>query len=198
MAVNYLAHLLLSPSDGEALVGNYLGDFVKGRPEVLRETLPERVVWGIEMHRAVDAFTDGHAAFTEARMLLAPERRRFAGIVVDVMYDYFLAERWGEFCEWPLDEFIKKAYDGLEKEKKWMSLEAQRVFGLMKNENWLLRYTTREGLEKIFQQISCRRDFLKPVATVMEDFEENEEGFRQSFALLYPALQKMVVDINGR
>jgi len=170
-------------------VGNFLGDFVKGRPEVLRESLPDRVVWGIEMHRSVDAFTDNHEAFARARELLAPERRRFAGIVVDVIFDYFLAERWEEFCEEPFEDFVERSYEQLAKGEEWMDIETKRVFGVMRRDDWLRAYASKEGIALTLRNV-------KPIAGGMADFEKNESLLRQSFSEIFPDLQKLVGAMN--
>ncbi|MGA2151478.1 MAG: DUF479 domain-containing protein, partial [Geobacteraceae bacterium] len=51
--MNFLAHLYLSGDDPELLVGNLLGDFVKGR---LSGNFPDGIERGIELHRRIDSF----------------------------------------------------------------------------------------------------------------------------------------------
>ena len=84
--MNYLAHLLLAGPTDASRVGNLLGDFVRGTPESLRGSYPDEVIAGIVMHRELDRFTDDHPAFQEARELLDPEHRRFAGIIIDIFF----------------------------------------------------------------------------------------------------------------
>jgi acyl carrier protein phosphodiesterase len=52
--VNFLAHLYLAAPTDELLVGNLMGDFVKGRPESLVGKFPDEVILGIRQHRAID------------------------------------------------------------------------------------------------------------------------------------------------
>jgi len=47
----------------------------------------------LAQHRAVDTFTDAHRSCARARRV-APPHRRFAGIVVDMYYDHYLARHW--------------------------------------------------------------------------------------------------------
>ena len=74
--MNYLGHLCLSDDSPECIVGNLLGDFVKGRPE---GRFPPGVVRGIRLHRAIDGFTDGHpwlpVAVEHLRLAVAEQER---------------------------------------------------------------------------------------------------------------------------
>ena len=51
--MNFLFHMLLSGTDDQILVGNFMGDFVKGP---LLERFPERIRRGITLHRRIDSF----------------------------------------------------------------------------------------------------------------------------------------------
>jgi acyl carrier protein phosphodiesterase len=51
--VNFLAHLYLSADDPKIMVGNFIGDFVKGRQSM--ERFEARIVKGIELHRGIQA-----------------------------------------------------------------------------------------------------------------------------------------------
>jgi len=58
--MNYLSHLFLAEQitqDAEEILGNLMGDFVKGR---LAEQYSPAVMRGLELHRQVDAYTDHH------------------------------------------------------------------------------------------------------------------------------------------
>jgi acyl carrier protein phosphodiesterase len=55
--VNYLAHAYLSFDDPEVLTGNMISDFVKGKKKY---GYPPRILAGIDLHRAIDEFTDDH------------------------------------------------------------------------------------------------------------------------------------------
>src|ERR1051325_985247 len=108
--MNYLAHVYLSHETPEAITGAMLGDFVKGR-------VPDR--WGAQVrsailrHRAIDRYTDEHALVRAGRLLIGSAPRRFAGILLDVFYDHFLARRWSRYYDRPLVEFTRSVYDVL-------------------------------------------------------------------------------------
>ena len=89
--MNYLAHVHLAEPSAAGRFGALLGDFVKGAPD---PELPPSVRRGILMHRRIDAHTDAHPVHRTSRRRFAGPRRRFAGIIVDVAYDHFLASAW--------------------------------------------------------------------------------------------------------
>ena len=65
--MNYLAHLYLSGDDEAIMVGNFIGDYVKGKSY---KNFPADIQKGILLHRQIDFFTDQHLKFREAKKLL--------------------------------------------------------------------------------------------------------------------------------
>ncbi|MEG3858940.1 hypothetical protein QT974_07445 [Microcoleus sp. herbarium12] len=104
VAINYLVHLFLSDGTPESLIGNLLGDFVKGSAVNLYD---REIRNGIDLHRKVDRYTDSHAIVRSSKSLVCSQRRRFAGVLVDVFYDRFLAKNWLEYSETPLSDFSR-------------------------------------------------------------------------------------------
>lgn len=96
--MNYLAHAVLAGPDPLLRLGGLMGDFVKGPLRPAPAHLPERLTQGLRLHRAIDAYAETHPAFRASRARVSPERRRVAGIMVDLFYDHFLARGW---AAWP-------------------------------------------------------------------------------------------------
>lgn len=184
-SMNYLAHLALAPATHAAQVGNLLGDFIKGTEESLRQQLPAELVDGIMLHRAIDKFTDQHPAFLASKALLAPERRRFAGVVLDLIYDHFLSIHWDDFYDQPLDDFIEQIYAAIELNKDWQLGTLKEAFPYMKSQNWLASYGTREGIKETFWRVSNRSKFTSAIEDTYIDLDTHYEIFEQHFFLLY-------------
>ena len=106
--MNHLDHFLLSASDPALLVGGFLGDFVKGR---LNGRYPHDIENGIKLHRAIDAFTDRHPIVRRSCLRPDNEFRRVAPIMMDIIYDYFLAQHWHKFREDSLEQFSDHVSD---------------------------------------------------------------------------------------
>ena len=100
--MNFLAHLYLSGNDPLVRLGNFIGDFVKGRD--LADRYEPAIVKGIELHRAIDEFTDQHAIVKQSKMRLRPKYRHYAPVIVDIFYDHFLAAGWDNHSEQLLPE----------------------------------------------------------------------------------------------
>ena len=103
--MNYLAHIYLSGDDEEIIIGNFIGDFVKGHhfneyTQMMRK--------GIILHRYIDSFTDTHAIVRRSKARLSEQYHKYSGIIIDILYDHFLVKNWSNYCAAPLDEFIKK------------------------------------------------------------------------------------------
>ena len=101
--MNFLAHLFLSGSDPELIVGNLMGDFVKGR---LSGHFPAGIERGIVLHRRIDSFTGRNRHFQRSKSRLDASFGHYRGVMVDLFYDHFLAVHWDEYADMPLRTFL--------------------------------------------------------------------------------------------
>src|SRR5690349_12966432 len=127
--MNYLAHAYLSFKDPEVLVGNMISDFVKGKKKF---DYPVGIQGGIMLHRAIDTYTDEHAATKEAKEFFRPHYRLYSGAFIDVVYDHFLALDATEFTESSLFAFSQQTYQVLEEYKQWLPEPFAGMFPYMK------------------------------------------------------------------
>ena len=100
--MNFLAHALLADPDTALRVGGLMGDFIRGP---LPSRLPVQIAAGVELNRRIDGFADAHPAFRRSCARVGLLRRHFAGVMVDMFYDHFLANHWARFSDEPLDAF---------------------------------------------------------------------------------------------
>jgi len=190
--MNYLAHLALAPETDAARVGNLLGDFVKGTEQSLRKLYPAELVDGIMLHRAIDKYTDKHPAFLASKQLLAPERRRYAGVVIDLIYDHFLSIHWDDFYDQPLGDFVEEMYATIDQNKEWQLGTLEEAFPYMKSQNWLASYGTIDGINTTFRRVSNRSKFTTPIKDTHLDLEEHYSAFEAHFHQIYHDLIKFV------
>ena len=184
--MNFLAHLLLARSTPESLTGNFAGDFVKGTVKSLEQRIPAPILEGIRQHRAIDLFTDAHPTFSRARDLLSPERRRFAGIVVDIFYDHFLTQDWPEETR-SCSEFIDYSYKTLFSTKDLVN-ELPLPVGRMIDQDWLGSYSSQEGIALTMRRIVSRSPKVSPIIGAEQDLTRNFEAFEELFASFFPDL----------
>lgn len=160
----------------------------------LAKIYPAELVRGIRMHRAVDRFTDSHVIFKEARRLLAPERRRFAGIIVDIFFDHYLCLHWEQYCEIPLETFIEDIYRALEENPGWRAGRLAKAFPMMRSENWLMTYSSIEGIGLTLKRVSSRSPRIARIAGGADDLRRNYGAFEAHFHDFMPDLLAFVVD----
>jgi len=192
--LNYLAHLLLAEDDPMSRVGNLLGDFVSGRPETL--DLPVRVVQGIIRHRAIDRFADDHPVTARLMALVSPERRRFAGVIVDVTHDHFLTRRWQDYCPQPLHTFISDCNQALRDHFELLPNALAETLEHRIADDWLGRYGTEEGLDAVFHRVSLRSRRFLPILGAIEDVNRHRAEFEAGFLKFFPELQAFVRDLG--
>ena len=92
--MNFLAHIYLSGDSRELLIGNFIGDYVKGKDY---EKYPPAIQDGILLHRKIDWFTDDHSITKKAKKLVRGQYGLYAGIVIDIFYDHYLSANWDQY-----------------------------------------------------------------------------------------------------
>ncbi|MFV0591063.1 MAG: ACP phosphodiesterase [Draconibacterium sp.] len=141
--MNYLAHLYLSGESEELLVGNFIGDYVKGKQY---ENYPSQIAAGILLHRRIDHFTDTHPLHKEAKILFREDFGHYAGIVIDFMYDHFLAVNWANYSDISLRWFAKRSHSILLSNFKYLPLRVQGFLPFLIQHRRLESYATIEGI----------------------------------------------------
>ncbi|MDX1487510.1 MAG: ACP phosphodiesterase [Acidiferrobacterales bacterium] len=187
--MNYLAHLFLSGRTPEAVVGGLLGDFVKGSVD---GRYGERVRQGILLHRKIDRYTDDHEVVTASRRLISPLRRRFAGIMVDVFYDHFLARHWTNFAEAPLGEFAREVYSILECHHEQFPERLQYIVPRMVRDDWLVSYSELWRVRAALDGISRRLRRNNTLAGGADELETHYDELEAHFLCFFPQLMCFV------
>ena len=185
--MNYLAHAYLSFNQNEILVGNLISDFVKGKKKF---DYPLNIRKGIALHRAIDAFTDFHAATKEAKKVFRSHYRLYAGAFIDIVYDHFLANDEQEFDEASLFSFSQYVYDTLGQSKEWLPERFQRMFYYMKLQNWLFHYRTRQGTEKSFGGLVARSVYMEESHTACNLFEQHYQLLEACYRHFWPEVKQ--------
>jgi len=184
--MNYLAHLYLAEDTDESRLGNLLGDFVKGR---IGNTYSPGIQRGIKTHRKVDVFTDSHQKFLESKKLISPERRRFAGVIIDLSFDHFLAKNWAAYSDRELDSFNRSVYEMLKRNIGILPEKLALFLPRMINEDWLGSYKNLEGISLVIDRLSNRlerrfkrQNTLKGAAREIEsNYRELDRNFKDFF-----------------
>lgn len=183
--MNWLAHLQLADLAGADLAASLLPDLVN---VTTLSNLSDQQKIAIQLHQAIDRFTDAHPVVKRSKTLISPPYRRFAGILVDMFYDYCLSQVWAQYHPTPLDHFIAQSYTALLQNLSSTPEKAHRPLRYLVEQNWLGEYQTLQGIERSLQRVSQR--FKRPthLSPALIDLREQENTFIQEFQIFYPDL----------
>lgn len=187
--LNYLAHIYFSNSCRQVAVGNFIGDFVKGRRY---KAFPLGIRKGILLHRQIDHFTDNHPVFKETVELLRPSFGRYSGIMADMYYDYLLASDFDQYGNGQsLDQFARNFYWSVLLYYWWLPKRVKGfIFHFIKT-NRLKRYGTLDGLQQSLEIMSVYKSSAINPTLGIEFLAANESQLRDHFdQFMTAALQK--------
>lgn len=187
--MNFLAHMYLSGDDTRIMVGNFIGDFVKGRNRL--KDFDPTVAKGIELHRMIDAFTDTHPIVSESKNRLRPKYRHYAGVIVDVFYDHLLAVSWSDYHDTPLPDFAAHVYHTMEQHHSILPEGVKYMLPYMIRGNWLVNYAHLEGIHGTLTGMSRRTTHESKMEEAVKDLEQHFASFKLEFDSFFPALVRM-------
>src|SRR4051812_19851449 len=114
--MNFLAHLWLADRAELPLAGAILGDYFRG---ALPGDLPPALAGSVHLHRRIDATTDRHPGVQGVRAGFGSPARRYAGILLDILFDHALALDWERYAAEPLAAFADRAARDVAAESHW-------------------------------------------------------------------------------
>jgi acyl carrier protein phosphodiesterase len=182
--MNYLAHLHLGGDEPAQLLGSLYGDFVKGP---LAGQWPADIEAAIRLHRHIDAYTDSHPLLARARARFPAERRRYAGILLDLFFDHCLALHWTDYSAEPLAQFTARVYRVLATEPALpgrLALIAPR----MAEQDWLGSYRDFAVLQQVIDGLGRRLSRPGVLDGSLAELERLYMPLSEDFRLFYPEL----------
>lgn len=177
--MNYLAHAYFSFNHSEVLVGNMISDFVKGKQQFL---YPPNIQKGIQLHRAIDNFTDTHNTIKQAKELFKPQIGLYAGAFVDIALDYFLANDKNIFpSDNQLNSFAQNVYETLNTNHIHLPENFATILPFMQQHNWLYFYKDASGIAKSFSGTTRRASYINPTHTAFDIFIAENNTLQQMY-----------------
>jgi acyl carrier protein phosphodiesterase len=183
--LNHLAHLFLAPDSELHRVGSLLGDFARGLDSA---SLPLAVHEGLRHHRAVDAFTDQHPDVMASKRLFSSQRRRFAGVALDILYDHYLLRNWDRFSSMPVDDFIDQVYAELLNHQQAMPEKMQTVTGQIVRYDWFRSYQNLDNIGFALDRVANRIRFRHDFHGIIEEIQGQDQVLEAHFLSFFPAL----------
>lgn len=200
-SLNYLAHARLAHDTPEGLVGNLMADFVRGKVEDMTHLSPG-IREGIQLHRAIDRFTDAHPIVHRSVSRITDRWHHYAPVLIDVFYDHFLASEWRRYSPEPLERFADRVYETLHHFHEQLPPAMQEAMLRMRRHNWFLAYASLEGighaLQKLDARIWHRSERVAQLEQSVADLRKHYDPLAEDFRAFFPQLQAHVEEEKRR
>lgn len=184
--MNYLAHLYLSKDDKELMLGNFIADMVTKKD---RQSLSKPVNKGIELHYKIDELTDHHPIVRHSRSFFFPSFRHYSRVIIDVLYDHYLAKNWNYYHSSSLSDYVDDFYGYIKAHQQDLPERVQRVVPVMIKYDWLYNYSSMDGIIEILRQMSNRIDDGTQMDECLPIFRENYNLLEKDFTAFFHDLQ---------
>lgn len=190
--MNFLAHIYLSGNDPNIQLGNFIGDFVKGRN--LSEQFEPSIAKGIELHRAIDEFTDKHPVVKQSKVRLREKYRHYAPVIVDIFYDHYLAKNWDQFHTTFLPDYAEAIYKMILSRENILPEKVKWMMPYMIKGNWLANYARIDGIGRVLSGMSRRTPYDSKMHQAVEDLQIHYADFEREFFEFFPELEQHAKD----
>lgn len=183
--MNFLAHIYLSGENDLLKIGNFISDVIRGKKYL---DYPKEMQKGILLHREIDHFTDMHPTYRLSKHRLHEKYGHYSGVIMDIVYDHFLAKNFHQFSDKKLENYIQDFYTLLKSHHSLLPDKIKRMMVHMMQQNWLLQYQSLNGLEIILNQMDYRTKhrvhMQEAIVEVQQFYTEFESEFHSFFAEL--------------
>ncbi len=188
--MNFLFHMLLSGADDQILVGNFMGDFVKGP---LVDRFPERIRQGVTLHRRIDSFASRDELFQRSRRRLDPQYGLYRGVLVDLFYDHFLVTEWHNWSDEPFDRYLARTRSIIEGQRAELPERLQQLVPVIFAE-LLPSYGEVSGIGAALERMSRRVARPNPLAGGEGELVRHCDALRADFRAFMPLVRRFTED----
>lgn len=174
-----------------------MADSIKGNAFNLYDSELKK---GILLHRFIDRFTDSHPIYRKSKHRLHEKYGHYSGVIMDILYDHFLAKNWATYSEIPLAEFAATFYELVQDHETLLTERAKSMVPYMIKNNWLVAYASISGLEMILVQMDYRTKhrvhMQEAVIELLKFYSDFEDEFTQFFDELIDFCQQKTNEFN--
>ena len=194
--MNFLAHIYLSGDNEMLKIGNFMADSVRGNRYLEYSDDLRR---GILLHRYIDTFTDAHPIYRKSKHRFHEKYGHYAGVIMDIVYDHFLAKNWNSYFDENLEVYAANFYSLLNANYDILTPKTQNLLPYMIDQNWLVQYSSLEGLEIILFQMDYRTkhrvNMQEAIVEVRIFYTELETEFTLFFEELQLHCQQKLIEL---
>ncbi len=184
--MNFLAHIYLSGTNDFIKIGNFMADSIHGKRYLEYSGDLQK---GILLHRYIDTFTDAHPIYRKSKHRLHEKYGHYAGVIMDIVYDHFLAKNWSSYFNENLEVYCNKFYSLMQKNYDILTPKTQNLLPYMIDQNWLVKYASLEGLEIILFQMDYRTKHRVNMQEAIVEVKIFYTELETEFTLFFQELQ---------
>lgn len=184
--MNFLAHIYLSGNNELITIGNFMADGIKGKRY---QDYPDAIQVGILLHREIDTFTDAHPIVRLSTKRLHKNYGHYSGVIVDILYDHFLAKNWNQYSSVPLDDYVDDFYESLKTNAQFLPPRVQKMVPYMIGGNWLFHYAKIEGIQNVLIGMNKRTNNISGMDRATNELKEFYHEFEQEFTSFFEELR---------
>ena len=183
--MNFLAHIYLSGDNDLIKIGNFMADGIRGNDYM---NFPGDVKKGILLHRQIDTFTDSHLIYRKSKHRLHKKYGHYSGVIMDILYDHFLAKNWTKYSNEKLVDYAANFYQSLFDNEKILTEKTKNMLPYMYDRNWLVCYESIAGIELILFQMDYRTKHRANMQEAIVELQQFYKEFENEFTLFFKEL----------
>ena len=168
------------------MIGNFIADHIKGNQFT---HLDQRIQQGIKLHRQIDTYTDTHEVTRISKRRLHKRYGLFAGIIIDIFYDHYLAKNWKDYSAIPLKIYVNSVYNLINSHKEILPEKTIKMITYMIKYNLLYNYRYKEGIKSVLEGMNRRTNNKGQIDLAIIDLRQLDKDFEKDFESFFDDLQ---------
>lgn len=184
--MNFLAHIYLSNNNDNLTIGNFIADFIRGNKY---KHLPLEIQKGILLHRQIDSFTDSHKIVRISKRRLHERYGHYDGIIIDILYDHFLAKNWKNYAAITLENKEQEFLELMQNNSEVLPNKVLYILPYMKAQKWLTAYASIDGIERALISMNKRTKNKSQMHLAIEDLKIHYKEFETDFTDFFKDLR---------
>lgn len=173
------------------MIGNFIADSIRGN-HFSHYTRDIQI--GIKLHREIDTYTDQHPTVRISKRRLDKKYGHYAGVIIDILYDHYLAKNWDQYSAIPLDVYVDSVYALLQKNADILPEKTQHMLPYMMQYDWLYNYQFMEGMQRVLDGMNRRTKNKSQMNLATEDLQKHYDDFEKDFTQFFEELQSFTTE----
>ncbi len=176
------------------MIGNFIADWIKGNLKNYENKYPPEILKGITIHRFIDSYTDTHPVVLKSIHRMHKYAGHYSGIIIDMVYDHFLASQWEIYTNSKLQVFTRNFYASCLHRYNYLPSRIKFFLPYLIASDRLKSYEHLIGIYnslKIMQHTSSMKISLD---NIYKELIINYDYFKEEFNVFFPLITKEVSD----